>query len=173
MSIPATTFSVVITSYNYLQFVVEAVESALAQTRPAAQVIVVDDGSSDGSPAMLQQRYGADPRVTLLFGENEGQLAAFQRGTAAASGDVVCFLDADDRWKPQYLEKIGAVYDARRDVDFVFSDLRTFGIDNQDILPVRGKVSCQHGGHGAFSASAPAAKHDLRHRVPPPCLNKW
>ena len=64
MSIPATTFSVVITSYNYLQFVVEAVESALAQTRPAAQVIVVDDGSSDGSPAMLQQRYGADPRVT-------------------------------------------------------------------------------------------------------------
>lgn len=129
-----TTFAVVITNYNYATFVCEAVDSALAQTRGAAQILVVDDGSSDGSPELLRQHYGEDARVTLLFGENEGQLAAFQRGVAAANADVICFLDADDRWKPEYLEKIGAVYDARRDVDFVFSDLQTFGIDNRNVL---------------------------------------
>lgn len=186
MSTAATTFSVVITSYNYLPFVVEAVESALAQTRPAAQVIVVDDGSSDGSPALLQQRYGADPRVTLLFGENEGQLAAFQRGVAAASADVVCFLDADDRWKPRYLEQIGAVYDARRDVDFVFSDLQTFGIDNQDILYEDSKAPIDLG-YTAISTyffvtwyGAPTSALSLRRRwadtvldLPPSFRKQW
>lgn len=128
-----TRFAVVVTNYNYRPYVAEAVDSALAQTRTPERVVVVDDGSTDGSPEFLRERYGHDPRVTLLLGENGGQLAAFQRGVAAADADVVCFLDADDRWKPQYLEKIGAIYDARRDIDFVFSDLRTFGVDSEDI----------------------------------------
>lgn len=122
-----TSFSVLVTCYNYKAFVEEAVDSALAQTRAALQVIVVDDGSTDGSTELLQARYGNDPRVTLLCGENGGQLVAFQRGVAAATGEVLCFLDADDRWAPDYLEKIGAVYDARRDVGFVFSDIALFG----------------------------------------------
>lgn len=122
-----TRFSVVITNYNYRAFVCEAVDGALAQTRAACQVIVVDDGSTDGSPALLAERYGSDPRVTLLMGDNGGQLAAFQRGLAEAQGDVVCFLDADDCWLPDYLARVGEVFDARADVDFVFSDLELFG----------------------------------------------
>lgn len=122
-----TRFAVVVTNYNYRAFVEEAVDSALAQTRPAAQIIVVDDGSTDGSPELLRARYAGDPRVTLLIGENGGQLAAFQRGVAAAEADVVCFLDADDYWAPDYLEKIGAIYDQRADVGFVFSDIALFG----------------------------------------------
>ena len=129
----STTFSVIVTCYNYRDFVEEAVDSALAQTRAAAQVIVVDDGSTDGSSELLRARYGDDPRVTLLFGENGGQLAAFQRGAAVASGDVLCFLDADDRWLPTHLEQIGALYDERRDVDFVFTDVQLFG-DDQRLL---------------------------------------
>lgn len=120
-------FSVLVTCYNYKAFVEEAVESALAQTRAPQQVIVVDDGSTDGCTELLRGRYGNDPRVTLLCCENGGQLAAFQRGVAAATGEVLCFLDADDRWAPDYLEKIGALYDARRDVGFVFSDIALFG----------------------------------------------
>lgn len=123
----ATRFSVIVTCYNYRAFVEEAIESALAQTRAPAQVIAVDDGSTDGSTELLRARYGEDSRVTLLCGENGGQLAAFQRGVAAADGDVLCFLDADDRWAPDYLQKIGALYDARRDVGFVFSDIVLFG----------------------------------------------
>jgi glycosyltransferase involved in cell wall biosynthesis len=121
------TFSVVVTNYNYREFVAEAVDGALAQTRAPLEVVVVDDGSTDGSPDYLRERYGADPRVKLLCGENGGQLAAFQRGLAAAGGDVVCFLDADDRWGPDYLRQIGELFEARTDVDFVFSDVRLIG----------------------------------------------
>ena len=132
-AVQTTSFSVIVTCYNYKAFVEEAVDSALAQTRAPAQVIVVDDGSTDGSTQLLQQRYGADPRVTLLCGENGGQLVAFQRGVAAATGDVLCFLDADDRWAPDFLEKIGKVYDERRDVGFVFSDITLFGNEQRTI----------------------------------------
>jgi glycosyltransferase involved in cell wall biosynthesis len=134
----AVAFSVVVTCCNYRDFVAEAVDGALAQTRAAAQVIVVDDGSTDGSTEYLTQRYGGDPRVTLLCGPNGGQLAAFQRGAAAARGDVLCFLDADDRWAPDYLARIGALYDARPDVDFVFTDLRLFG-QEQRLLAFAGQ----------------------------------
>jgi glycosyltransferase involved in cell wall biosynthesis len=122
-----TSLAVVITSYNYRGFVAAAVDSALAQTRAAAQIIVVDDGSTDGSPEYLRERYGSDSRVTLLCGENGGQLVAFQRGVAEATAGVICFLDADDRWEPDYLAQVGEVYDSRRDVDFVFSDMQLFG----------------------------------------------
>ena len=129
----ATSFAVVVTCYNYRDFVVEAVDSALAQTRAPKQVVVVDDGSKDGSQDLLRERYGDDPRVTLLMCENGGQLVAFQRGLAATDADVVCFLDADDRWEPAHLEKLGALYDARKDVDFVFNDIVLFGNESRTI----------------------------------------
>lgn len=133
MSDAATTFGVVVTCYNYRDFVVEAVDSALAQTRPPKRIVVVDDGSKDGSQDLLRERYGSDPRVTLLMCENGGQLVAFQRGLAATDADVICFLDADDRWEPAHLEKIGAIYDRRRDVDFVFNDIVLFGNESRTI----------------------------------------
>lgn len=122
-----TTFSVVVTCYNYREFVVEAVDSALGQSRAPLEVIVVDDGSTDDSAALLQKRYAADPRVKLVCVDNGGQLSAFQRGLATSRGDAVCFLDADDSWAPDYLQAVGAVYDVRNDVDFVFSDVNLMG----------------------------------------------
>ncbi|QSX78946.1 glycosyltransferase family 2 protein [Agrilutibacter solisilvae] len=131
---PATTrFSVIVTCYNYKAFVEEAVDSALAQTHAPAQVIVVDDGSTDGSTELLRARYGDDERVTLLCGPNGGQLAAFVRGVEAATGEVLCFLDADDRWEPGYLQQLAAVYDTRPDVGFVFSDIHLFGQETRRI----------------------------------------
>jgi glycosyltransferase involved in cell wall biosynthesis len=130
---PATTFSVVVTCYNYKDFVLEAVDSALAQSRAASEVIVVDDGSSDGSTELLRQRYGDDARVTLVCVPNGGQLSAFQQGVARAHGDVICFLDADDRWSADYLAQIGRIFDAQREVDFVFSDVRLFGNEERTL----------------------------------------
>ncbi len=123
----STRFSVIVTCYNYRDFVAEAVDSALAQSRAPVEVIVVDDGSTDGSVELLRERYAGNERVRLLCVTNGGQLSAFQRGLAAAQGDVVCFLDADDRWGVDYLEQIGVLYDARADVDFVFSDVSLIG----------------------------------------------
>ena len=122
-----TTFSVVVTCYNYREFVVEAIDGALAQSRAPVEVVVVDDGSTDGSGALLRERYAADSRVILLCVSNGGQLSAFQRGLAASRAEVVCFLDADDSWTPGYLQALGALYDARPDLDFVFSDVNLMG----------------------------------------------
>ena len=131
MSIQTTTFAVVITSYNYRDFVVEAVESALAQSRKPVQVIVVDDGSTDGSDTLLREHYGEDERVTLICSANGGQFQAFQRGVAAVQAEVVCFLDSDDHWAPDYLARLGELYDTRADVGFVFSDMRHFGQEDR------------------------------------------
>lgn len=131
MSASTPAFSVVISCYNYREFVCEAVDSALAQTLSPCEVVVVDDGSTDGSTELLRERYAADPRVTLVCQRNRGQLAAFKTGLAASHGDILAFLDADDRWRPDYLQQLAVLYDKRRDVDFVFSDLDLFGDDQR------------------------------------------
>lgn len=98
--------SVVIPTYNSGPLVTEAVESVLAQTRPADEVIVVDDGSTDDTAARLAA-YG--PRVRYITKENGGVSSARNRGVAEANGDAVAFLDADDVWHPRKLELHSAV----------------------------------------------------------------
>jgi glycosyltransferase involved in cell wall biosynthesis len=92
--------SVVIPAYNQARFVAQAVESVLAQTVPAAEVIVVNDGSSDDTAPVLD-RFRAPVRVVTQ--QNQGVSRARNAGVAASSGDAVAFLDADDVWKPKKL----------------------------------------------------------------------
>ncbi len=85
--------SVVITNHNYAEFVEQAIASVLAQRRVSVEVVVVDDGSTDGSRAVIE-RFGGD--IDAIFTANDGQGAAMNRGFAVSHGDVVIFLDADD-----------------------------------------------------------------------------
>lgn len=85
--------SIVITNHNYGTYVARAIESALAQTYPRLEVIVIDDASTDGSRDVIS-RY-AD-RVTPLFNAHSGQLGSTNAGFAHTRGDIVIFLDADD-----------------------------------------------------------------------------
>jgi glycosyltransferase involved in cell wall biosynthesis len=85
--------SIVINNYNYARFLPDAVESALAQSWPSLEVIVVDDGSTDGSQAVIRQ-WG--DRIIAVFKENGGQASALNAGWARARGEVVLLLDADD-----------------------------------------------------------------------------
>lgn len=94
--------TIIVTSYNYVRYVGAAIESALAQTHPA-QVIVVDDGSTDGSRAVVQ-RYAA--RVETIFQANAGQGAAINAGSARATGDLVISLDSDDMLAPTLVERL-------------------------------------------------------------------
>jgi predicted O-linked N-acetylglucosamine transferase (SPINDLY family) len=97
------TVSVVITNWNYGHFLADCIDSVLGQTCPPEQVIVVDDGSTDGSAHVLAA-YGG--RVEALGQGNAGQAAAFNAGFRRASGDVVIFLDADDLLRPEAIETI-------------------------------------------------------------------
>lgn len=90
--------SVVIANHNYEQFVAHAVDSALALEWDDLEVVVVDDGSTDGSVELLRA-YG--DRIILHLQENAGQRAAVNAGFALSSGDVVVFLDSDDQLPPE------------------------------------------------------------------------
>lgn len=85
--------SIVVTNYNYEAFLGACLESALTQDHPSTEVIVVDDGSTDGSAGVIE-RYGT--QITAIFQPNRGQGSAFNIGFARSTGEVVIFLDADD-----------------------------------------------------------------------------
>ena len=95
--------SVVIASHNYERFVGAAIESALALRWSDVEVVVVDDGSTDGSRAVIQ-RY-AD-RIKVLYTENSSQRVAANHGYAMTTGDVIIFLDADDVLPPELPERL-------------------------------------------------------------------
>lgn len=97
--------SVVIPCYNYAHYVGAAIESALAQDYAHIEVVVVNDGSTDDSLQVIQ-RYA--PRVKIVDQPNQGSIAAYNRGFAESSGDVVIFLDADDLLEPGALLQVGA-----------------------------------------------------------------
>lgn len=120
--------TVVVTCFNYRQFVAEAVDSVLGQTLPARQIVVVDDGSTDGSGEWLEAHYAGDARVRVIRQPNQGQLKAIATGAAFAQpADIVALLDADDRWTPPYLARICALYGERPDVDYVYTAMDYFG----------------------------------------------
>ncbi len=96
--------SVVIPLYNKEREVERAVRSVLGQTRLPLEIIVIDDGSTDGS-AVVTERLGA-PLVKLISQSNHGVSTARNRGIAEARGRYVALLDADDAWEPGYLAKI-------------------------------------------------------------------
>jgi glycosyltransferase involved in cell wall biosynthesis len=95
--------SILINNYNYGNYLGEAIDSALAQTYPRVEIIVVDDGSTDHS-AMVLAAY-AD-RVQVLQQANGGQASAFNAGFAQSRGEIICFLDADDLFAPEKVQSL-------------------------------------------------------------------
>lgn len=105
--------SVIMPCYNAATFVEEAVYSVMNQTYNDVELIVVDDGSTDGSVGTLQQLAAQySPRMNLLFQDHMGPFPARNLGLRHARGGLVAFLDADDYWSPDALEKLAAAMDA-------------------------------------------------------------
>jgi glycosyltransferase involved in cell wall biosynthesis len=90
--------SIVIDNFNYGRFITAAIRSALAQTWPRVEVVVVDDGSTDNSRSVIDS-FG--DRVRAVYQENRGQSAAFDTGWFAARGDIIFYLDSDDALHPE------------------------------------------------------------------------
>ena len=103
--------TVMIGVYNAEAYVAEAIESVLAQSYSPIELIVVDDGSDDGSGDVARS-YGE--RLTYIRQERQGNGAARNTAVGAARGDFFAFLDADDLWLPSYLERVVELYDESR-----------------------------------------------------------
>ena len=95
--------SAVIPTYNRRVEVSHAIESVLSQTVPVYEIVVVDDGSTDGTAEFISDRYG--PRVRVLRQKNAGVAASRNLGIREAQGDWVAFLDSDDFWFPSKIER--------------------------------------------------------------------
>lgn len=108
-----------VNSHNYRDYVVDAVRSVLEQTRPFERVVVVDDGSTDGSAERLRDAFAGEPCVELIAKPNAGQLSCFNAGIDRVETGLVFFLDADDRYQPGYLERAIQEYASRPEVDFL------------------------------------------------------
>ena len=94
--------SVVIPTQNRRELISRAIDSVRAQTRPAGEIIVVDDGSTDDTARFVAETY---PDVRVLRQENRGVSAARNAGIRAAEGELIAFLDSDDEWLPRKLER--------------------------------------------------------------------
>jgi glycosyltransferase involved in cell wall biosynthesis len=106
-------FSVIIPLYNKEAEIEHALRSALAQTLPPEEIVVVDDGSKDGSAAIVEEiiaeKGESTPRIKLIRQPNAGETAARNRGMAEAVGTHFALLDADDEWRADFLETIAAL----------------------------------------------------------------
>jgi glycosyltransferase involved in cell wall biosynthesis len=99
--------SIIISNYNYAKYLPFAVESVIAQTYQNIEIIIVDDGSLDNSREVISQLQEKYPTyIKAIFQTNQGQGGAFNAGFAAASGELIAFLDADDTWKPHKLTTV-------------------------------------------------------------------
>jgi glycosyltransferase involved in cell wall biosynthesis len=114
-----TSISVVIPTYNRAELVLRALRSVLAQTRPAEQVIVVDDGSTDDTGPLVRIQFGS---VDYLAQENRGVSAARNRGIEVATGEWIALLDSDDEWLPEKLERQMACLEQEPDCRLCHTD---------------------------------------------------
>ncbi len=113
--------SIVINNYNYGRFLPQAIDSALNQTYPHIEIIVVDDGSTDKSREIIIS-YG--DKITPLLKKNGGQASAFNAGFAASRGDIICFLDSDDLYLPEKVTEVVNVFSDRQDLEWCFHPLK-------------------------------------------------
>lgn len=134
------TVSVVIPTYNRAPLVRNSIESTLGQTFRDLEVIVVDDGSSDGTGEILRREYGR--RIRYFYQPNQGQSVARNTGLAEAKGEWVAFLDSDDAWLPEKLQyQLQALELFRGRCDLCFTDMDFAGSSTltSSVFRIRGE----------------------------------
>ncbi len=142
LSNPLPTISLVIPAYNRADLVAETIESALDQTWPFSEIIVVDDGSTDNTPTVLAQYAN---RITVIRTTNCGVQAARNTGIAATKTDLITLCDSDDLLEPTLSETLAAWLGAHPDIDCCFCNFTTFD---------------QHGTYSDKFSQAPAGYFD-------------
>lgn len=121
--------SVVITSYNYDRYIKDAIESVLSQTYSDFELVIIDDCSADNSVNIINQF--EDERIKFIQNEqNLGLKSSMQKAISCCSGEWIAFLESDDLWLPNTLEKRLACAEKYSQVGIIFNDVLEFGDEN-------------------------------------------
>jgi glycosyltransferase involved in cell wall biosynthesis len=139
--------SVIVPTFNRAYCISRTIDSALAQSHNDLEIIVIDDGSFDGTGALIQDRYGSEPRVRYIWQENSGVSAARNAGFREALGDYIALLDSDDVWRPWKLELQLSCMEKYPRVGMVWSDMEAIDPHGNVFAPryLRTMYSCwQH-----------------------------
>ena len=121
--------SVIIPNYNYAQYLGEAIDSVLEQTYKNIEIVVVNNGSTDNSLEVLE-KYSKE--ISLVNQENQGQSGARNAGLEKATGDYIAFLDADDLWDKQKIEKQLLLFTNK--IELVYCGINQFSDSTQMII---------------------------------------
>ncbi len=143
--------SIVLPTYNGARYLREAIQSCLEQTYPHWELIIVDDASTDETPAIIAEYVRLDPRIRSLRHEYNRKLpAALNTGFAAVRGEHLTWTSDDNRYRPHALATLVAFLEARPDVDVVYSDytvidetgrpLRAVQVEAPEALPFRNPI---------------------------------
>lgn len=119
--------SIIVNNFNYASFLAAAIDSALKQTYPHREVIVVDDGSTDRSREIIAS-YG--DRIIPVFKENGGQASSFNQGFAIAQGEIILFLDSDDMLQPDIVAEVVSTFQSHLNAVKVQYHLQVINADN-------------------------------------------
>lgn len=143
--------SAIIPAYNRINYIRRAIDSVLAQTVPVDEIIVVDDGSTDGTGDFVAECYG--DKVRLIRQKNAGVSGARRTGIAAAQGEWIAFLDSDDEWMPRRnAQLLAATEQVPAEVAWVFGDMQVV-TDHSDNTTLFGE-------HGLTLKSSPTVFED-------------
>lgn len=124
--------SVITPTFNRADYLPVAIESVLAQTFGDFELIVIDDGSTDHTPELMQ-RYLDDPRVRYFQQPNRGQSVARNRGVAESVGEFICFLDSDNAWVETKLAASLQAFDERPQADVVYGDYVVIDAEGREL----------------------------------------
>lgn len=120
--------SIVVTSYNYQEYLKDTINSVISQTFKNWEMIVIDDASTDCSLEIIKEFVNNDNRIKLIENkENLGLKKSMQKGVEAASGEWIAFLESDDMWREDYLEHKAAIIKEYPDLGLIFNDVELFG----------------------------------------------
>ena len=131
--------SVIIPNYNEEKYIEECLQSLLAQTFDEFEIIIVDDGSTDNSVSIIKKYMEIDSRISLIEQKNQYAGAARNHGMRIATGDYLCFLDADDFFEPNMLEALWKKA-IETDADIVICDCYTYDNETGEIAEKKGSL---------------------------------
>lgn len=124
--------SIIMPAFNRQQFVCKAIESALSQTWRNIELIIIDDGSTDDTKIVIE-KYKKDSRFVYYYQKNQGQSVARNKGIKESHGEYIAFLDSDDIWLPDKLEKQIAIIEINPGYDVYYGDIVQIDIDDNVI----------------------------------------